>query len=181
MTKTISISRRQFAVAAASVAAVNAFPVHAAGREKEKTIQGDNMTKLTPYLLFDGSCADAMKFYQSCLGGNLTLTRVKDTPAKEQMSAAQQEKILNAHLSAGEMELSASDWLAPNETPIRGNTVCMFVNGGTQAELTHLFEKLSEGAKVTNPLRPTYFGVYGALNDRFGVRWMFAGDFVPSK
>lgn len=36
MTKTISISRRQFAVAAASVAAVNAFPVHAAGREKGK-------------------------------------------------------------------------------------------------------------------------------------------------
>ena len=32
--------------------------------KREKTIQGDNMTKLTPYLLFDGSCAEAMKFYQ---------------------------------------------------------------------------------------------------------------------
>lgn len=137
------------------------------------------MTKLTPYLLFDGTCGDAMKFYQFCLGGELSLTRVKDSPAKDQMTAAQQEKVLNAHLIAGEMEFSASDWLAPNERPISGNTVCMFVNGGTIADLTKLFEKLSEGAKVTNPLQPTFFGVYGALNDKFGVRWMFAGDFAP--
>jgi PhnB protein len=178
--RTTSISRRQFVAAAASVAAVGALPVSAAGREKGTTT-GETMTKLTPYLLFDGTCGDAMKFYQSCLGGELTLTKVKDSPAKDQMLAAQQEKVLNAHLSAGEMELSASDWLAPDESPVRGNTVCMFVSGGTTADLTKLFEKLSEGAKVTNPLRPTYFGIYGALNDRFGVRWMFAGDFAPSK
>jgi PhnB protein len=139
------------------------------------------MTKLTPYLLFDGTCGDAMKFYQSCLGGELSLTRVKDTPAKEQMPAVQHQKVLNAHLSSGQMELSASDWLAPNENPVRGNTVCMFINGGTRADLSSLFEKLSEGANVTNPLQPTFFGIYGALNDRFGVRWMFAGNFAPDK
>lgn len=181
MQRTSRISRRQFVVAAASVAAVSALPVRAAGHEKGTTTGGENMTKLTPYLLFDGTCGDAMKFYQSCLGGDLTLTRVKDTPAKDQMSAGQQEKVLNAHLSAGNMEISASDRLALDETPVRGNTACMFVNGGTKAELTELFEKLSVGSKVTNPLRPTYFGIYGALNDRFGVRWMFAGNFAPSK
>lgn len=133
--------------------------------------------KLTPYLLFDGRCAEAMHFYQTCLGGSLTLTRVKDTPAKNQMTDTQQEKVLNAHLSTGIMEISASDWLALNETPVRGNTACMFINGGTGEDLHSLFERLSEGAKVTNPLAPTYFGIYGALNDRFGVRWMFAGEF----
>lgn len=139
------------------------------------------MMKLTPYLLFDGTCAQAMQFYQSCLGGKLTLTKVKDTPAKNQMTAAQQEKVLNAQLSTGSMEISASDWLALDETPVHGNTACMFVNGGTSADLTKLFEKLAEGAKVTNPLAPTFFGMYGALNDKFGVRWMFAGDFVPTQ
>jgi PhnB protein len=175
------VSRRKFVAAAASVAVVSALPGHAAGLKKVTTTQGESMTKLTTYLLFDGTCGDAMKFYQSCLGGNLTLTRVKDSPAKDQMSAAQQEKVLNAHLSSGPMEFSASDWLAPDENPVRGNTICMFVNGGSTAELTKLFESLSEGAKVTNPLRPTFFGIYGALNDRFSVRWMFAGDFGPSK
>ena len=35
---------------------------------------------LTPFLLFDGDCAEAMAFYQSCLGGELTMTRLGDTP-----------------------------------------------------------------------------------------------------
>ena len=39
-----------------------------------------NMINLSPFLLFDGNCAEAMAFYQSCLGGELTLTRVCDTP-----------------------------------------------------------------------------------------------------
>jgi PhnB protein len=36
-----------------------------------------------------------------------------------------------------------------------------------------LFERLSEGAEVTDPLKEQFFGTYGALNDKFGVRWMF--------
>jgi PhnB protein len=131
------------------------------------------MQKLTPYLLFDGTCAEAMEFYQRCLGGKLNMTRVKDSPAKEQMQPFQQERILNAHLSAGAMEISASDWLALNETPARGNTVCLFVTGGTFDELKAIFDKLADGAQVTNPLVEMFFGVYGALNDKFGVRWMF--------
>ena len=134
------------------------------------------MMKLTPYLLFDGSCREAMEFYHSCLGGDLRLTRVKDSPAKDQMAAFQQDKVVNAHLSAGPLEISASDWLALDETPVPGNTVCLFLNGGTFQDLKTAFDKLSEGAEVTNPLKDVFFGVYGALNDRFGVRWMFQTD-----
>jgi PhnB protein len=35
---------------------------------------------LTPFLLFEGNCAEAMDFYQSCLGGELTIVRLGDTP-----------------------------------------------------------------------------------------------------
>jgi PhnB protein len=131
------------------------------------------MMKLMPYLLFDGKCREAMEFYCSCLGGKLTLTTVKDTPARDGMPAIQQDKTLNAHLSSGLLEISASDWLALNEAPVRGNTVCLFLSGGTFEDLKTLFDKLSQGAEVTNPLKEVFFGVYGALNDRFGVRWMF--------
>lgn len=40
--------------------------------------------KLTPYLLFDGNCAEAMTFYQACLGGELTITKIGDSPMKGQ-------------------------------------------------------------------------------------------------
>jgi uncharacterized glyoxalase superfamily protein PhnB len=57
---------------------------------------GNEMTTLTSYLLFDGKCQQAMEFYKSCFGGELTATKVKDSPAKDFMPAVQQEKIVNA-------------------------------------------------------------------------------------
>lgn len=134
------------------------------------------MTTLTPYLLLDGNCLEAMQFYQSCFGGKLTATRVKDSPAKDYMTAAQQEKIVNARLQSGKIEISASDWLRLDRTPVRGNNVCLFLSGGAAEDLKELFQKLSEGGDVTDPLKPMFFGLYGALNDRFGVRWMFTAE-----
>jgi PhnB protein len=131
------------------------------------------MTTLTPYLLFDGTCREAMEFYRSCLGGELVITAVKDSPAKDKMPASQYDKALNAHLKSSNVDISASDWLLPDRTPVRGNTACLFLAGGTFQELTSLFEKLSEGGEVTDPLSQHFFGTYGALNDKFGVRWMF--------
>lgn len=134
------------------------------------------MTTLTPYLLFDGSCHKAMEFYQSCFGGELSAIKVKDSPAKDYMPAVQQEKILNARLRSSNVDISASDWLMLERTPIRGNTVCLFLSGGTLEELKDLFQRLSEGAEVTDPLQEKFFGTYGALNDKFGVRWMFQAN-----
>jgi PhnB protein len=89
------------------------------------------------------------------------------------MPPVQLNKTLHARLKSGNLEISASDWLRLDRTPIRGNTVCLFLNSGTSQELKTLFEKLSEEAEVTDPLKEMFFGLYGALNDRFGVRWMF--------
>jgi PhnB protein len=135
--------------------------------------EGDEMAALTPYLLFDGHCREAMEFYKSCFGGELTVTKVKDSPVKDRMPTVQHEKVIHARLTSRKVEISASDWLRPDRTPIRGNTVCLFLSGGTLRELKALFEKLSEGAELTDPLTEQFFGTYGALNDKFGVRWMF--------
>ena len=131
------------------------------------------MTTLTPYLLFDGNCHQAMEFYRSCFGGELTVTKVKDSPVKDQMPPAQLNKTIHARLSSGNLEISASDWLRADQTPIPGNTVCLFLSGGAFQELNVLFEKLSAEAEVTDPLKEMFCGMYGALNDKFGVRWMF--------
>ena len=131
------------------------------------------MTTLTPYLLFDGNCQPAMEFYKSCFGGELTVLKVKDSPAKDQMPQAQQDKTINARLKSGNLEISASDWLRLDRTRIPGNTVCLYLSGGSVEELTDLFKKLSAGGEVTDPFKETFFGAYGALNDKFGVRWMF--------
>ena len=109
------------------------------------------MTTLTPYLLFDGNCHQAMEFYKSCFGGELTFMKVKDSPAKDYMPAVQQEKTINARLKSGNVEISASDWLRLDRSRIPGNTVCLYLSGGTSQELKALFEKLSEEVKLPTP------------------------------
>jgi PhnB protein len=166
---------RRFIASAFSTAALVALPARLVADAKMQKIGGKEMTTLMPYLLFDGHCHQAMEFYKSCFGGELSFTKVKDSPAKDQMRAAQHDKVIYARLS-GDVEISASDWLRPDRTPIRGNTACLYLSGGTLRELKALFDKLSDGAEVTDPLKQQFFGTYGALNDKFGVRWMFQTD-----
>ena len=176
MGKAKQMSRRRFVASTLSTAVLAALPARSITgtmADPKMRKKGDAMTTLTPYLLFDGNCHKAMEFYQSCFGGELTAVKVKDSPAKDYMPAVQQEKIVNARLRSGNVDISASDWLMLERTPIRGNTACLFLSGGSFEELKTLFEKLSEGAEVTDPLQEKFFGTYGALNDKFGVRWMF--------
>ena len=176
MGKVTELFRRRFVGSALSAAALAALSARSMADSKMQKMGGNEMTTLTPYLLFDGKCQQAMEFYKSCFGVELTATKVKDSPAKDLMPAVEQEKIVNARLINSKLEISASDWLRPAQTPIRGNTICLYLSGGTLEELKALFERLSEGAEVTDPLKEQFFGTYGALNDKFGVRWMFQTD-----
>lgn len=176
MAKGYKVSRRHWIASGLSAATLAALPSRFTAGAKMQKIQGDDMTALMPYLLFDGHCHEAMQFYKSCFGGELAVTKVKDSPAKDGLPTVQHEKVVHARLRSGNVEIAASDWLRPEQTPIRGNTVCLFLNGGTFRELKALFERLSEGAQVTDPLKELFFGTYGALNDKFGVRWMFQTD-----
>ncbi len=98
---------------------------------------------------------------------------------KDIMPEQAQSKIINARLKSGPIDISASDWLRLDRTPKQGNMVCLFISGGTSEELKAFFEKLRVGASVIDPLENKFFGVYGALTDKFGVRWMFQANPEP--
>jgi PhnB protein len=151
------VSRRRFVASTLSAAALAALPAGSVADSKIQKMGGNEMTTLTPYLLFDGKCQQAMEFYKSCFGGELTATKVKDSPAKDFMPAVQQEKIVYARLRNGKLEISASDWLRLDRTPIRGNTVCLYLSGGTFEELKTLFEGLSERRRSDRPSERAVF------------------------
>jgi len=135
------------------------------------------MLDATPFLLFDGNCSDAMTFYQNCLGGALTLTKVSDTPMKAQYLPEKQNKIIFAQLKSGTVDISATDWLHPTRMPKQGNTVAIRISGAPD-ELKPVFDKLSDGApkELLDELREMPFGSYGHLADKYGVHWFFNGD-----
>lgn len=136
------------------------------------------MVRLTPYLLFDGNCAEAMAFYQSCFGGDLALIRLADTPMKAMFPEEKHSRIAYAHLKSTAVEFSATDWLHPTETPQPGNTTAIYVTGAADDDLQTPFNKLADGAwpQTLVPLKEMPFGLYGHLRDRFGVEWFFRGE-----
>jgi PhnB protein len=137
------------------------------------------MLRCTPFLLFDGNCAEAMSFYHECLGGNLVLTRLGDTPMKAQFPPEKHGRIINAHLKSGPIEISATDWMAsPVFEPKLGNMSALFVIGTDGAELKGVFDKLAVGAERERfqELHAMPFGIYGQFYDKYGTQWIFRGD-----
>jgi len=137
------------------------------------------MVHCTPFLLFDGNCAEAMTFYHQCLSGQLILTKLGDTPMKAQFPQEKHNRIINAHLKSGDIEISATDWMAsPEFDPIQGNTYAIFVIGNTYEELKTIFDKLKDGDnnERLQELHELPFGIYGQFYDKYGVQWIFKGD-----
>lgn len=137
------------------------------------------MLQATPFLLFDGNCAEAMTFYHKCLGGELTMTKLGDSPMKDLLPKEKHNRIINAHLKSGAIELSATDWMAsPEFNPILGNMSAIFVVSDQYDELKTVFDKLKDGTNNTRlqELHELPFGIYGQFYDRYGVQWIFKGE-----
>jgi PhnB protein len=126
-------------------------------------------SKLNPYLSFDGSCREAMEFYQSVLGGELEVSTFgeygDEGPSKDGVMHAQ----LN---TPGGFTLMASD--TPPGMPVdTGASVSISLSGDDTDELRRFWQGLSEGAEVTMPLEKQMWGdEFGMLTDRFGMQWM---------
>ena len=159
--------------ALAIVAYAFAFKPKILVTEKSKNSNMSQPIIFSTYLLLDGRCKEAMEFYKSCFGGDLSMTTVGESPMKGVFPESMHKRVVNAKLVSRNINISASDWLRPSETPVQGNTVCLYISGGTYSEIKSLFDKLSSGATITDPIKEEPFGVYGALNDKFGFRWMF--------
>lgn len=136
------------------------------------------MIRVTPFLLFDGNCAEAMTFYHECLGGELTLTKLGETPMKAQFPIEKHERIINAHLKSGEVEFSATDWMAADFDPLQGNTSALYVTSQNYDELKPLFDRLKDGEHNTRlqELHEMPFGFFGQFYDKYGVQWIFRSE-----
>ncbi len=139
----------------------------------------DGVLRTTPFLLFDGNCSEAMTFYHSCFGGELTVTRLSDSPMKDQLPPEKHGRVINAHLRSAAVEISATDWMsAPTYVPRQGNTTAILLMADTYVELRTLFGRLADGAEKERfqDLHDLPIGTYGQLTDQFGVSWIFLSN-----
>lgn len=132
------------------------------------------MKRLNAYLRFDGNCRQAMEFYKECLGGQLNLMTIGDSPMAAQMPDMK-DRVIHSTLEADGMVLMASDMMGPQGIT-KGNAVTLCINGTDKEVIEEYFSRLSVGAKVSQPLEKMFFGMFGDLTDKFGVEWMFEVD-----
>jgi len=131
---------------------------------------------VTPYIIFNGDCEDALNFYSKALGGEIKqLNRFEGSPAEGM--ADDKQLVMHAIFVAKGVMLMASDSgkNAPTETD--GGKVHLSLNFDTATEIEQAFNGLSEDARVTMPLEDTFWGArFGMLTDKFGINWMFNHD-----
>lgn len=137
------------------------------------------MSKITPYLFFDGNCREAMDFYHECLGGELKTQTVAESPAAANMPKEAGPKIMHSTLDKGSLSLMASDMLGGK--PSSGNTICLTLVCESEEEIKAYFAALSRGGKVTSPLKTEFWGgTFGQLDDKYGFHWMLSYDKTAS-
>ena len=125
---------------------------------------------IDPYLIFDGTCEQAMNFYAAALGGEVVMmSRFAESPGCEDLPP---ERIMHARVHVGDQVLMASDsHPAHGHDGIKGFSIALNVDSAEQAKRS--FEALADGGTVVMPLGETFWSEsFGMLIDRFGVSWM---------
>lgn len=130
---------------------------------------------LNPYISFVDNAREAMTFYQTVFGGDLTLSTFGDMHASEDPKIV--DRIMHSVLNTGEgFTLMASD-TSDHAASGKGAEISISVSGGADdnRSVRDSWEALSEGASVTMPLETAMWGdTFGMLTDRFGIHWMFS-------
>jgi PhnB protein len=134
------------------------------------------MTRIKSYLTFNGNCREAMTFYSECLGGELSLQTIGESPMAERMPSSVKDFILHGKLLRGQMELMGSDMVGEDGL-IKGNAVSLMLDCSSEEEIKSTYTSLSKGGRSDHPLELTFWGaIFGDLTDKYGNHWLLHFD-----
>jgi len=129
-------------------------------------------SKLNPYVSFDGNAREAMEFYKTVFGGELTLSTFGEAGMTQ--FGLNPEGIMHAMLVADNgITLMAADTATGMREYIAGTNMSISLSGDNEEELTSYYNKLIEGGSVDQALTKAPWGdTFGMCIDKFGVFWM---------
>ncbi len=128
--------------------------------------------QVQPYLFFEGRCEEAVEFYRSALGAEVTfLMRYKENPDPGMCPPGSGDKVLHMSFRVGETMLLASDGHCMGQPGFQGFSLSLTTQNEAEAE--RLFASLADGGQVRMPMAKTFFSPrFGMVTDRFGVLWI---------
>lgn len=129
-----------------------------------------------PYLIFNGNCADAMRYYERVLGAKLeAIMKVGEAPGCSDAGPESKDRIMHARLVLDDSILMASDSMVgqPYEG-MKGFSVTL--NFPTVEQSKRVFNAFADGGQVIMPMDKTFWvESFGIVVDRFGTSWMING------
>ncbi len=141
------------------------------------------MTKLNPYLFFNGNCEEAFNFYKLVFRRELkTFARYGDVPDSDRhIFKEHDQKIMHASLPISkETILMGSDVAVSHKEPAQNNSFALYINTDSRPEADRLFNELAVGGQVSLSMTETFWGsYYGIVKDKFGIHWKITFD-LPS-
>jgi PhnB protein len=128
--------------------------------------------RVSPYLNFPGTCAEAFRFYETALGGKIeTLQTHGESPAANDVPPDWMDLVMHARLVAGDLVLMGSD--APPGQYKGGGNVYLSLQIADPEHGEKVFNALSEKGNVEMPFGKTFWSPgFGMVVDRYGVPWM---------
>ncbi|WP_274630277.1 VOC family protein [Arvimicrobium flavum] len=127
--------------------------------------------KFVVYLSFDGNCREAFRFYADVFGGTIVnMVTHGETEVRAHVPEDWHDRIINAHLVAGEAELMGAD-SPPGSGQPSGFSVSIQLEDAAQGE--RIFNRFAEGGSVLMPFEKTFWAErFGMVTDRFDTPWM---------
>ena len=128
--------------------------------------------QVNPYLSFDGTCAEAFRFYEGCFKGRIgMMMKYSDAPMAEGMAPEARDRVMHVSLEVGGTSLMGSDSPIGRHQAMQGAYVSLMMSDAAEAE--RVFGALAEGGVVHMPLGETFWAErFGMVADRFGIAWM---------
>jgi len=129
--------------------------------------------KQAPYIMLDGRAADALAFYQSVLGGEVTVTHYRDLPVEGM--GGDPDWVMHGQLEVGNgVTIMAADGEQQRSAENPKVVVCLY--GDDRDELERFYRGLSEGGSPSLPFEKAPWGSwFGEVVDAYGVTWMLEG------
>ena len=127
---------------------------------------------VVPYLSFDGTCEQALRFYAECLRGQVVMmVPYRGSPAEAHMPPEALDRVMHGRVQAGGVILMGSDGPPGMVEPMQGVSVSLMLDSVEEAD--RIFAALAEGGAVRMPIAETFWADrFGMVTDRFGTPWM---------
>ena len=127
---------------------------------------------LNAYLVFNGQCEAAFKFYEKCFGGKIeSMFTHAGTPMESKTPPEWRDKIMHARMSVGGSVLMGSD--APPEHYEKPSGTSIHIGLNDPSEADRIFQELAQNGTIRMPIQKTFWAErFGMLKDQFGILWM---------